>query len=51
MRGKPVLLLLLQYLILTDILGLEDHHTDMDFKVAGTKKGITGVQLDMKVRA
>lgn len=35
--------------ILTDIAGLEDHLGDMDFKVAGTKKGITGFQLDIKV--
>jgi polyribonucleotide nucleotidyltransferase len=34
--------------ILSDILGLEDHLGDMDFKVAGTKKGITGFQLDIK---
>jgi polyribonucleotide nucleotidyltransferase len=35
--------------ILTDIAGLEDHFGDMDFKVAGTKKGITAVQLDLKI--
>jgi polyribonucleotide nucleotidyltransferase len=35
--------------MLTDILGAEDHYGDMDFKVAGTKDGITGVQLDLKV--
>ena len=35
--------------ILTDILGDEDHHGDMDFKVAGTKKGITGFQMDIKI--
>ncbi len=34
--------------ILSDILGLEDHLGDMDFKVAGSKKGITGFQLDIK---
>ena len=34
---------------LTDILGSEDHYGDMDFKVAGTSKGITGYQLDLKV--
>ena len=39
----------LKYKILTDIQGPEDHHGDMDFKVAGTKKGITGIQLDVKV--
>ena len=35
--------------ILTDITGLEDHFGDMDFKVAGTKAGITAVQLDLKI--
>ncbi len=35
--------------ILTDILGDEDHHGDMDFKVAGTKAGITGFQMDIKI--
>ena len=34
---------------LTDILGSEDHYGDMDFKVAGTRKGITGYQLDLKI--
>jgi len=38
-----------QVIILTDILGDEDHHGDMDFKVAGTKKGITGFQMDIKI--
>ena len=37
------------YKILTDIQGPEDHHGDMDFKVAGTKKGITAIQLDIKI--
>mgnify|MGYP001248069674 CR=1 FL=1 len=37
------------YKILTDIQGPEDHHGDMDFKVAGTKKGITAIQMDVKV--
>lgn len=37
------------YKILTDIQGPEDHHGDMDFKVAGTTEGITGIQLDIKV--
>jgi len=37
------------YKLLTDIIGLEDHYTDMDFKVAGTTKGITAIQLDVKV--
>ncbi|KAL5211842.1 hypothetical protein ABZP36_022689 [Zizania latifolia] len=36
------------YRILTDILGLEDHLGDMDFKIAGTRKGITAIQLDIK---
>jgi len=36
--------------ILTDILGLEDHLGDMDFKVAGTRKGITVLQMDLKVQ-
>ncbi|MBI2045924.1 MAG: polyribonucleotide nucleotidyltransferase [Parcubacteria group bacterium] len=37
------------YKILTDIQGPEDHHGDMDFKVAGTSEGITAIQLDIKV--
>ncbi|KAF8010963.1 hypothetical protein BT93_J1559 [Corymbia citriodora subsp. variegata] len=36
------------YQILTDILGLEDHLGDMDFKIAGTRKGVTAIQLDIK---
>ncbi|KAI5604762.1 hypothetical protein BDE02_01G309400 [Populus trichocarpa] len=36
------------YRIVTDILGLEDHLGDMDFKIAGTRKGVTAVQLDIK---
>ncbi|KAL6520229.1 Polyribonucleotide nucleotidyltransferase 2, mitochondrial [Orobanche minor] len=36
------------YRILTDILGLEDHLGDMDFKIAGTRNGITSIQLDIK---
>ncbi len=36
-------------LVLTDITGLEDHFGDMDFKVAGTKTGVTAVQLDLKI--
>uniref|UniRef100_A0A0D3F7N8 Polyribonucleotide nucleotidyltransferase 2, mitochondrial n=1 Tax=Oryza barthii TaxID=65489 RepID=A0A0D3F7N8_9ORYZ len=36
------------YRILTDILGLEDHLGDMDFKIAGTRRGITAIQLDIK---
>ncbi|TSC83703.1 MAG: polyribonucleotide nucleotidyltransferase [Parcubacteria group bacterium Gr01-1014_17] len=38
-----------KYKILTDIQGPEDHHGDMDLKVAGTRKGITAVQMDVKV--
>jgi len=37
------------YTILTDIMGMEDHYGDMDFKVAGTDKGITALQMDIKV--
>ncbi len=37
------------YKILTDIAGAEDHYGDMDFKVAGTKKGVTAIQLDTKI--
>jgi len=37
------------YKLLTDIQGPEDHHGDMDFKVAGTKNGITAIQMDVKV--
>lgn len=37
-----------KHVLLTDILGDEDHHGDMDFKVAGTTEGITAVQLDIK---
>ncbi len=39
-----------RYTLLTDILGSEDHFGDMDFKVAGTQNGITGIQLDLKIR-
>ena len=38
-----------QYAILTDIMGLEDHDGDMDFKVAGSKNGITALQMDIKL--
>jgi len=38
------------YTILTDIQGLEDHFGDMDFKVAGTPKGITALQMDIKIK-
>jgi polyribonucleotide nucleotidyltransferase len=37
-------------ILITDILGSEDHCGDMDFKVAGTRKGITGFQVDLKLR-
>ncbi|MCX7956354.1 MAG: polyribonucleotide nucleotidyltransferase [Endomicrobia bacterium] len=37
------------YVVLTDISGMEDHCGDMDFKIAGTDKGITAIQLDLKV--
>ena len=37
-----------KHVILSDIAGLEDHHGDMDFKVAGTQHGITAIQLDLK---
>jgi len=39
-----------QYKLLTDIIGWEDHFCDMDCKIAGTEKGITGFQLDLKLR-
>ena len=39
----------IEYKVLTDIQGPEDHHGDMDFKVAGTRNGITAVQMDVKV--
>lgn len=38
------------YTILTDIQGMEDHYGDMDFKVAGTRKGITALQMDIKIK-
>ncbi|MCR4311337.1 MAG: polyribonucleotide nucleotidyltransferase [Candidatus Taylorbacteria bacterium] len=38
-----------KYKVLTDIQGPEDHHGDMDFKVAGTRAGVTAVQMDVKV--
>jgi len=38
-----------EYKILTDIAGVEDHYGDMDFKVAGTREGITAIQLDIKI--
>ena len=39
-----------KYTILTDIQGLEDHYGDMDFKVAGTRNGITALQMDIKIK-
>jgi polyribonucleotide nucleotidyltransferase len=39
-----------KYKVLTDIQGPEDHHGDMDFKVAGTEKGVTAIQMDVKVQ-
>ncbi|MDR0455048.1 MAG: polyribonucleotide nucleotidyltransferase [Deferribacteraceae bacterium] len=39
-----------RYVILTDIMGLEDHLGDMDFKVAGTEEGITALQMDIKIK-
>src|SRR3970282_1409955 len=38
-----------RYGILTDIMGSEDHYGDMDFKVAGTEKGVTALQMDIKI--
>jgi polyribonucleotide nucleotidyltransferase len=38
-----------RFILLTDIMGDEDHFGDMDFKVAGTQRGITGIQLDLKI--
>ncbi len=38
-----------EYKVMTDIQGPEDHHGDMDFKVAGTRKGITALQMDVKI--
>jgi polyribonucleotide nucleotidyltransferase len=37
-----------KYVLLTDIAGVEDHFGDMDFKITGTKDGITAIQLDVK---
>ncbi|MBM3312506.1 MAG: polyribonucleotide nucleotidyltransferase, partial [Candidatus Aminicenantes bacterium] len=39
-----------RHVVLTDIAGVEDHFGDMDFKVAGTEKGITAMQVDLKIR-
>jgi polyribonucleotide nucleotidyltransferase len=38
-----------RFTLLTDIMGDEDHYGDMDFKVAGTGRGVTGIQLDLKI--
>jgi len=38
------------YVVLTDIAGVEDHYGDMDFKVAGTRQGITALQMDIKIQ-
>jgi polyribonucleotide nucleotidyltransferase len=38
-----------RWVLLTDIIGDEDHYGDMDFKIAGTQNGITGIQLDLKI--
>jgi polyribonucleotide nucleotidyltransferase len=38
-----------RYVLLTDIIGDEDHYGDMDFKISGTQNGITGIQLDLKI--
>jgi polyribonucleotide nucleotidyltransferase len=38
-----------QWVLMTDIMGDEDHYGDMDFKIAGTQNGITGIQLDLKI--
>jgi polyribonucleotide nucleotidyltransferase len=39
-----------RYQVLTDIAGMEDHYGDMDFKVAGTKEGVTALQMDIKIK-
>ncbi|MDD5765606.1 MAG: polyribonucleotide nucleotidyltransferase [Candidatus Marinimicrobia bacterium] len=39
-----------QFIVLTDIMGAEDHYGDMDFKVTGSKTGITAIQMDLKVQ-
>ncbi len=39
-----------EHILLTDIMGVEDHFGDMDFKVAGTRKGVTAIQLDLKIK-
>jgi polyribonucleotide nucleotidyltransferase len=37
-------------ILLTDIMGMEDHHGDMDFKVAGTRQGVNAIQMDLKIQ-
>lgn len=39
-----------RWVLLTDIIGDEDHFGDMDFKIAGTQNGVTGIQLDLKIK-
>jgi polyribonucleotide nucleotidyltransferase len=39
-----------KHVVLTDIIGAEDHFGDMDFKVCGTRQGVTGFQLDLKIQ-
>lgn len=39
-----------QFIILSDILGIEDYYGDMDFKITGTREGITAIQMDLKVK-
>ena len=39
-----------KHVVLTDIIGAEDHFGDMDFKVCGTRDGVTGFQLDLKIQ-
>ncbi|MFA5257795.1 MAG: polyribonucleotide nucleotidyltransferase [Opitutales bacterium] len=40
---------IVKYVVLTDIIGAEDHFGDMDFKICGTRNGVTGFQLDLKI--
>jgi hypothetical protein len=47
--SRPAKDLSLEYAVLLDILGLEDHLGDMDFKLAGTRTGITALQADVKI--
>jgi len=39
-----------KYSLLTDIMGIEDHFGDMDYKIAGSKNGVTAIQLDLKIK-